>query len=42
VPGCDWSQEVDLATGEEYWKNNISGKRTWQNPFDDPQAQPVV
>ena len=40
VPNCDWTSHVDLATGEEYWKNKITGKRTWQNPFEEPPQKP--
>ena len=42
VPDCDWSEDVDLATGERYWKNNITGKRTWQTPFADPEVHPKL
>ena len=31
-------EQVDLATGEDYWKNNLTGERTWQSPFADSAA----
>ena len=34
-------EQVDLATGEDYWKNNLTGERTWQSPFADTAAEQV-
>eukprot|EP00960_Hanusia_phi_P029448 747951-Hanusia_phi.AAC.2 len=33
VPGCDWKKEIDLSSGEQFWKNRETGERTWQDPF---------
>ncbi|EKX50608.1 hypothetical protein GUITHDRAFT_161837 [Guillardia theta CCMP2712] len=33
VPGCDWKKEIDLSSGEQFWKNRETGQKTWQDPF---------
>eukprot|EP00961_Rhodomonas_salina_P189789 2560508-Rhodomonas_salina.1 len=35
VKGCNWERNVDLSSGEYYWKNLDSGATTWDNPFED-------